>query len=319
MKTPGFWQDKNLVSDLLLPFGMLYNLATRLNILFSKPRKTDRPVICIGNLTAGGTGKTPVALSIADILQKLGCKPFFVSRGYGGTKKNVIVDSQKHSAAEVGDEPLLLSRQAPVVVNPDRYAAAQKAVTSGAEVIIMDDGFQNPGLHKDLSFLVFDGGFGYGNGRGIPAGPLRESLRDGLKRAQAVIIVGEDKHNLAQKFSFLPVFKGIVTAQKTSSTNRRVIAFAGIGRPQKFYNSMKEQGFELLKTVDFPDHHQYSAEELNLLIKEADQHQAALYTTTKDFVKIPTKLQKHFLVLEIKIRWENQQQLEELLKKYLKI
>lgn len=315
MKTPGFWQDKNLVSDLLLPFGIIYNLVTRLNILFSKPRKTDRPVICIGNLTAGGTGKTPVAVSLAAILQKLGRKPFFVSRGYGGTLKNVIVDPQKHSAAEVGDEPLLLSRQAPVVVNPDRYAAAQKAVTAGADIILMDDGFQNPGLHKDLSFLVFDGGFGYGNGRGIPAGPLRESLHDGLKRAQAVIIIGKDRHNLAQKFSFLPIFKGTVTAQKPSSTNRRAIAFAGIGRPQKFYDSMKEQGFELLKTVDFPDHHQYSAEELNLLIKEADQHQAALYTTAKDFVKIPAELQKHFQVLEIEIRWEKQDELEKFLKR----
>ncbi len=317
MKTPSHWKEKNLISDLLLPLGCLYNLATKLNIRFSHPKKITKPVICIGNLTAGGTGKTPVAISLASLIQGLHKKPFFVSRGYGGKLKNVLVNNQSHTAAEVGDEPLLLSRQAPVVVNPDRYQGACKALENGADLIIMDDGFQNPGLAKDLSFLVFDGGFGYGNGRGIPAGPLRESLSDGLKRAQAVIIIGEDKHNLTKEFKHLPIFQGTIAPKPINITNPKAIAFAGIGRPDKFYQSMRKTGFDLIDTIDFPDHHQYTIPELEELINQAEKQQAELYTTSKDFVKIPPVLQKHFKVLEIDILWQNKAALLEFLQKHL--
>lgn len=317
MKTPSYWNKQNLISNILWPFGCLYTLATKLNIKFSHPKSVNKPVICIGNLTAGGTGKTPVAISLAEIIQSLEKKPFFVSRGYGGKLKGVVVDNQKHLAAQVGDEPLLLSRQAPVIVNPDRWQGACLAVNSGADLIIMDDGFQNPGLKKDLSFLVFDGSFGYGNGRGIPAGPLRESLSDGLKRAQAIIIIGEDKHNLAEEFAHLPVFKGTIVPKPITGSNKKAIAFAGIGRPDKFYASMREIGFELYKTIDFPDHHQYSQQELENLIALAKQNRTELYTTSKDFVKIPAAMQKHFKVLEIGISWENKSRLTDFLKKHI--
>lgn len=317
MKTPRYWNKKNLQSVVLWPLGCLYNLATKLNIKFSHSRSVNKPVICIGNLTAGGTGKTPVAISLAGITQSLGKKTFFVSRGYGGKLKDVIVDNKKHSAAEVGDEPLLLSRRAQVVVNPDRWQGACKAVENGADLIIMDDGFQNPGLKKDLSFLVFDGGFGYGNGWGIPSGPLRESLSDGLKRAQAIIIIGKDKHNLAEEFNFLPVFKGNIAPKPLKINNPNAIAFAGIGRPDKFYASMREMGFNLLKTIDFPDHHQYTQPELENLIAMAKELQAELYTTSKDFVKLPPALQKNFKVLEIDIQWEDKAKLIDFLKKHI--
>ena len=170
MKTPAFWSEPNFLSRLLKPLGAAYAFATRLRIGLGRPCKIGRPVVCIGNLTAGGTGKTPVAVAVAGLLQQAGKNPFFVSRGYGGTLKNIMVDKERHTASEVGDEPLLLARRAPVIVNPDRVAGAQKALRSGAEVIVMDDGFQNPGLYKDLSFLVFDGGFGIGNGLSQHAG-----------------------------------------------------------------------------------------------------------------------------------------------------
>ncbi len=310
MKTPAFWTSSNFISKVLNPIGKLYALATSLRIRFGHTKKVNRPVICIGNITAGGTGKTPVAVSFAKLLQQMGKNPFFVSRGYGGKLKGIMVDKARHTAAEVGDEPLLLSRQAPVIVNPDRFAGAQKALQSGAEIIIMDDGFQNPGLYKDLSFLVFDGGVGIGNGLCIPAGPLRESLTSGLKRAQAVIILGEDKHNLAAQTKDLPIFKGSVVAKKPEINNNEIIAFAGIGRPEKFYTSLRELGFKLLKTIDFPDHHQYTMAELKKLINEAQKKDAVLFTTAKDFVKIPPQIQKHFHVLEIEISWENEESLK---------
>lgn len=306
MKTPAFWSEPNFLSRLLKPLGTVYAFATRLRIGLGRPCKIGRPVVCIGNLTAGGTGKTPVAAAVAGLLQQAGKNPFFVSRGYGGTLKNIMVDKEKHTASEVGDEPLLLARRAPVIVNPDRVAGAQKALRSGAEVIVMDDGFQNPGLYKDLSFLVFDGGFGIGNGLSVPAGPLRENFAAGLKRAHAAIILGEDKHNLSAKIAGIPIFRGSVVPVRPEVSDTDAVAFAGIGRPEKFYASMRELGFNLVETVDFPDHHRYTAVELNRLIDKARSKDALLFTTAKDFVKIPTQMQKYFRVLEIEIRWEDE-------------
>ncbi len=317
MKTPAFWSDRNIISTLLTPLGCLYALATKLNISTHTPRKVNIPVICIGNLTAGGTGKTPTAASLASLLQTDGKEPFFVSRGYGGKLRNVVVDPTRHTPQEVGDEPLILARQAPAVVSPDRHEGALTAIKNGAELIIMDDGFQNPRLHKDLSFLVFDGGFGYGNGKCIPAGPLRENLKDGLKRADAILIIGEDRHKLAQQFD-LPVFNGKITPVSPAFSERTAIAFAGIGRPEKFYQSLRELNFKLLQTYDFPDHHFYTENELKQLIQTADKKQAVLITTAKDYVKIPMNLRKYFQVLEITINWQNPQELKDFIRQRIK-
>ncbi len=308
MKTPSHWNSINLLSLILSPLGAVYALATKLRLRYNKSKKVSIPVICIGNLTAGGTGKTPVSISIAQLLQQQTLNPFFVSRGYGGNLKNIIVNPNIHTPKQCGDEPLLLARQAPVVINPDRYAGANTAITNGANIIIMDDGFQNPKLHKDLSFLVFDGNFGVGNELCIPAGPLRETISSGISRAQAIIIIGPDKHNLRTRFN-LPCFMGKITPLPQTHSNKKVIAFAGIGNPQKFYNSLTECGFEIIKSYDYPDHHYYTEAELKKLISQAQQNNALLYTTSKDFVKIPSHLQKHFKVLEITIQWENPQDL----------
>lgn len=317
METPKYWKDKNIYSYLLSPLGWLYQCATLLNMTLKQPQKVDKTVICIGNLTAGGTGKTPVSISIAKILTDMKRKPFFISRGYGGKLHNVLVDKNKHSPQEVGDEPLLLAQSAPVIVNPNRYEGAKLAIENGADIIVMDDGFQNPTLKKDLSFLVFDGEFGYGNGMCIPAGPLRESLSSGLKRAQAIIIIGEDKHNLASKFNHLPIFKANIVPKFNKEEKKPIIAFAGIGRPEKFYTSLRLCGFKIYQTIDFPDHHQYSKEELLSLIKKAEQNQCVLYTTSKDFVKIPSDLRKYFNVLEIEIKWENETALKKFIFNYI--
>ena len=308
MKTPNHWKNNNLLSKLLSPLGYLYSVATKLRLKYKTSYKVSVPVICIGNITAGGTGKTPVSISVAQLLQQQGFNPFFVSRGYGGKLKNIVVDIKQHTPQQCGDEPLLLAQQAPVVVNPNRHTGAQTAIENGANIIIMDDGFQNPKLHKDLSFLVFDGSFGLGNELCIPAGPLREKLQDGIKRAQAIIIIGEDKYKIQQRIN-LPCFKGSITALPQSISNKKVIAFAGIGNPQKFYTSLQQSGFEIIETQDFPDHHYYSDKELQILINKAQDYNALLYTTSKDFVKIPTHLQKHFKVLAITIKWENSQDL----------
>lgn len=309
MYTPRHWKNVNLLSILLCPLGWLYGLATALRLAFHKPQKVSAPVICVGNLTAGGTGKTPVSIALAELLQKNGRRPFFVTRGYGGSLQDILVEPDRHNAAQTGDEPLLLARRAPVVVNHRRFDGAQKAVSLGADTIVMDDGFQNPALHKDLSFIVIDGEFGLGNGFCIPAGPLREFVSHGLKRAQAVIIVGPDKHNLAAGLG-LPVFHARIEPNRPpAKDNPRVIAFAGIGRPQKFYKSLADCGFEILKTFDFPDHHFYKEAELLELIAQAHSLKADIYTTSKDYVKIPAALRGSFKVLEISVVWDEPERL----------
>lgn len=308
MKTPTHWKNKNFASFLLWPLGCLYGLATALRIALIHPKKVDAKVICVGNLTAGGTGKTPVSIALAKLLIEHNRTPFFVTRGYGGTLQDILVNLSEHQACEVGDEPLLLARQAPVIVNRKRVDGARKAVSLGADTVIMDDGFQNPALHKDISFLVIDGEAGFGNGFCIPAGPLREFTSRGLRRAQGVIIVGEDKHNLAAKLN-IPVFRAHITPICPQLNNSRTIAFAGIGRPQKFYQSLQSCGFEIIKTFDFPDHHFYQENELKQIMEEAQSCKAEIFTTSKDYVKIPAHLRSHFNVLEIEIAWDTPEQL----------
>ena len=307
MRTPSHWKDMNLLSFILSPLGLIYGLATALRIKLIKPQKCPSKVICIGNLTAGGTGKTPIAVSIAQLLQHADKIPYFITRGYGGKLQNIQVDKNKHSAQDVGDEPLLLARQAPVIVNHKRFEAAKKACSLGADFIIMDDGFQNPYLYKDISLLVIDGQFGLGNGLCIPAGPMREFFSQGIKRVSAVAIIGEDKYHIAEKFKNIPVFYGHISPQKQDIKNKSVIAFAGIGRPSKFYQSLKECGFEIVQSFDFPDHHFYNREELLKLKAVAKEQNAVLYTTAKDFVKIPSDMQEGIHVLEISIEWEKPQ------------
>lgn len=310
MKTPKFWKNKNLISCSLYPLGALYGFATKLRLALNHSQKINKPVICIGNLTAGGTGKTPVSISIAKILQKKGKKPFFISRGYGGLLSGVVVDKTKHSPKEVGDEPLLLAAQAPTIVDANRFQAAQKATLEGADIIIMDDGFQNPSLHKDISFIVVDGNTWFGNGFCIPAGPLRESIASGLKRANAIIIVGKpERENNPKELSSLPIFYASIEPMKPQTKNKNILAFAGIGRPEKFYTSLAELGLTPIETIDFPDHHYYMEKELNDIITKAKELDADIFTTTKDMVKIPNHLQKHFNALEIGIKWSDEESL----------
>lgn len=316
MKTPKYWQSNSLIAKILTPISWIYGWLTQLRLRTHKPSETTVPVICIGNITAGGTGKTPVSLSIAKMLETEMYHPFFVTRGYGGKQKNVLVNYKKHSAQEVGDEPLLLASQAPTVVNPNRYAAAQIAVSQGADIIIMDDGFQNPSLRKDLSFLVFDGAYGVGNGRVLPAGPLRETFADGIKRANALIILGKDKHHLAER-SNLPVFYGHTEPVQTTMNKADVLAFAGIGHPQKFYRTLQQCQFNVVKTIDFPDHHFYTNKEIAEIVATAKEKNLEIYTTSKDYVKIPSLYKSAINVLEVAIVWDNPDQLANFIKSKL--
>ncbi len=317
MKTPKYWQSNSFTSKLLQPIGKIYGIATQWRLKRTLSPKVDVPVICVGNITAGGTGKTPVSISIAKMLETAMYHPFFVTRGYGGNLQNIMVNPKKHTARDVGDEPLLLAKQAPVVVNANRYEGAKLAIKEGADIVIMDDGFQNPSLYKDLSFLVFDGNYGIGNGKIIPAGPLRETLEDGVKRANALIILGKDKHHLVER-CHLPVFFGHTEALTTVINNPNILAFAGIGHPQKFYHTLSTQGFNVIETIDFPDHHFYSTAELEQILQKAHAKNAEIYTTSKDYVKIPPQFQNDINVLEVAVVWDEPDTLLQFITNHLK-
>jgi len=318
MKTPKFWKNKNLISTLLSPLGEIYAFATKQKIKNGKFPKLDVPVICIGNLSAGGTGKTPISISICKILQENGFNPCFITRGYGGKAKDLYIKKDEEiDPVLAGDEPLLLSKIADVSINADRYKAGTKAIQTGADILVLDDGFQNPSLFKDKSFIVIDGKYGFGNQMPIPSGPLREKIADGLQRADAIIVVGEDKkdlNKLAEKYN-LEFFNGFVTPVKPKTSNKNIIAFAGIGHPEKLYKSLEELGYNIKHKFDFPDHHYYNDDEIEKIINLSKNENLDIFTTTKDFTKIDAKHKSLLNILDIEIEWKNKNKLKKFLLK----
>jgi tetraacyldisaccharide 4'-kinase len=324
MRAPDFWQTGGALSVLLAPAGYLYALGGRLRQAMATPRSATMPVICVGNIVAGGAGKTPVALSLA---AKLATRPALVgrvhalTRGYGGELAGPVrVDPLVHDAWKVGDEPLLLARALPTWVARNRVSGAAAAVAAGANLLILDDGLQNPALLKDLAFVVIDGGAGFGNGRVIPAGPLREPIADGLARADAIVIVGADRTGAADRIAKLrpdlPILQARLVPTPESAAALRgkpLVAFAGIGRPQKFFDSLQELGCDLKAMRSFDDHHPYSAKDAAALIALAGEHEARLVTTAKDAVRWPGDAERKPLVLDVEIAWDDEVALDLLL------
>lgn len=316
MKAPSFWYKGGILGDLLEPLGKLWAHSAGRRQKQGASYRASVPVICIGNLVAGGAGKTPVALSIAEHLPGVN----FLSRGYGGKLEGpVLVDPHQHVFSQVGDEPLLLADTAPCWVAKNRRAGAEAAAAHGAKCLVMDDGFQNPALFKDLSLLVVDGPVGFGNGRCMPAGPLREPLKDGLARADAVIIIGEDRTGVAAKVGDLPVLFATLEPEVEAESLRGepVVAFAGIGRPEKFFNSLEALGARLVGGYGFPDHHPYHANEISELMVEAEAHGAGLITTAKDYVRLPPHLRDQVGVLRITVAWQDEDALLRLLAPFI--
>ncbi|MGP1274536.1 MAG: tetraacyldisaccharide 4'-kinase [Caulobacterales bacterium] len=307
MRPPAFWNDKAgrssgaITRALLSPLGWAYAAAAASRIARTTPTMAGIPVICVGNLTLGGTGKTPVSAALLAMLDDMGAKPFALSRGWGGNLKGPIqVDAERHTADEVGDEPLLLARSAPAIISADRPAGAELARKSGAGIVVMDDGHQNPTLYKDFSFVVVDGETGWGPGTIFPAGPLREPVATGLARANAVIVMmpdGEAEPDLARlKLDTLeiPVFRAWL-APTAPVPQGRLLAFAGIGRPQKFFDGLKAAGGDLADAIQFPDHHRFTAADLRRLADLAQSWDARLITTTKDHVRLPADMRANVL------------------------
>lgn len=287
MRPPAFWRRPGAVTGkVLAPLGALYG-AIAASRLGRRPEvKASVPVLCIGNLVAGGQGKTPAAIAVAGLLARTGRTPAFLSRGYGGRERGpLLVEPGRHRAEHVGDEPLLLARHYPTVVSRDKPEGAERAISHGAGVIVMDDGFQNPALAKTVSLLVVDAAYGIGNGRVLPAGPLRAPLGAQLARADALLLVGPGVPGFDP--AGLPVFRAALRPEDPDAfAGRRVLAYAGIGRPEKFFDTLRALGADIVVHRSFPDHHAYTPRDAADLLVEAEGLGAELVTTEKDMARM---------------------------------
>lgn len=305
MRAPAFWwrKERSAAAFALMPAGWIMG-AIGAHRMARAGERVDAPVVCVGNFVAGGAGKTPTAMACARFLQAAGFNPAFLSRGYGGSASRgntpLQVDPATHGAALTGDEPLLLARSAPTFVAADRAKSARAAISRGADVLVMDDGLQNPSLRKDFRIAVVDGETGIGNGLCLPAGPLRAPFDQQLNHVDAVVVIGageagERAAGRAQARG-MDVYRAELQndpAAAAALAGQRVIAFAGIGRPEKFFQSLEAAGAIIMEAFSFDDHQPLSQANLAQLRQSARTHQAGLVTTEKDFVRMAGAHETH--------------------------
>lgn len=312
MKTPSFWystQNKSLCATLLSPLAALYAKGDAINRDRSKPQRVASPVICLGNLVAGGSGKTPTAIALMKLIKDKNffLSPAFVTRGYGGKITGPERVDDTHNQIFWGDEAILLARHATTYVAVNRFEGADAAVFNGADAVLLDDGLQNYDLQKDVSFAVIDGKMGFGNERVIPAGPLRQPLDNGLARADAFILIGDDERGILSKIpADKPVFRATLRVQEPLDLpHGAYVAFCGIGFPDKFRTTIDQQKIDCVGFHAYADHHPFTIDDMTKLVEEALEKKARLLTTEKDFVRLPDFTMKHLIdVLPVEIVFE---------------
>lgn len=313
MRAPGFWYARRpgAAAALLWPLSLLWGGGAALRRWRATPVPAPVPVLCVGNLVAGGAGKTPVVMDLVTRLRARGVAAASLSRGHGGRLAGPLpVDHAHHTAQAVGDEPLLLSRHHPAWIGRDRVAAARAMAAAGIAAVILDDGFQNQALRKDLSLIVVDGRDGFGNGLVMPAGPLREPVADGLVRADALVVMGTGPGLDAARAApgGLPVLTAHLAPDGAAAERlrgRRVLGFAGIGNPAKFFATLRGVGAQLVAERGFPDHHPYRPADLTALARQAADADALLVTTEKDAMRLPPDWADKVATLPVTLRWDD--------------
>ncbi len=312
MQQPLFWQNPakrpGMAARLLSPLAGLWRLAAARRLRRGPWAKVSVPVICVGNINIGGTGKTPTVIALAERLKGMGLAPHVISRGYGGALEGpVAVDIRTHRAADVGDEPLLIAAFCDTWVAKDRYAGAQAAIRAGADLVLLDDGFQNPSLAKDMSIVVVDAVAGFGNGRVFPAGPLREPVKDGLARADIVLVIGADaaRQGFVNAHGRLdvPLIEASLKPLETGMEweGQKMLAFAGIGHPEKFFATLKGLGVDLVRAEALSDHQPLSLRLMQRLETEAFFKGAQMVTTEKDATRLPDSFRLRVVTLPVRL------------------
>ncbi len=317
MKTPIFWyKKKNIFSLLLIPFSFIWLIGSFLNK--KKAVRYDIPIIKIGNVVAGGAGKTPTVLSLSEKLISSKINVHIICRSYkSSVNKSVQVNTKIHTYKEVGDEALMCAAVAPTWVGKKRSDSINNAINNGADLIILDDGLQDESIYSNLNIIVFNGFQGIGNGRIIPAGPMRENLNKAINKSHLALIIEEDKNNISKLINkSLPIIhSNLIIEDKyiNNFKNKNVIAFCGIGYPEKFYNSLKKIGCKILYTKSFPDHYHYSEKDIKYLLKKSHELNSLLITTEKDHIKIMKDFKNRIYYFPIKIELNNFKVLDDLL------
>jgi tetraacyldisaccharide 4'-kinase len=325
-KTPQFWlQKKSFISLILLPLSLLYKIGFLLKKNFIKTQKVDLPIICIGNIIAGGAGKTPVALALGEIFKENNFEFCYLTRGYKSKNNKVLMieNSCQFDVEEVGDEAKLLAEIAPTCVAKNRYLGYQKIVENKKyRAIIMDDGLQNFQLEYDIKILVIDSKIAFGNKCLIPSGPMRQSLAEIAKNIDLFVIIGQKNIQIEEEILQQNPVAKILSAQISTSNldkfiNKNIVAFCGIAYPQKFFDFIKNIGLNLVETKIFADHYQYKNEDLERLYQQALSKNLKLITTKKDWVKFPKNFQDKIDYLDIKLDFEDKILIKNLLEKII--
>ena len=322
IKTPKFWVKRNIISFALLPLSFIYFLAMLLDRYSKKSQKISKPVICIGNFIAGGSGKTPTAIAIGKILQEsfAECKFAYLSIGYKGKGADFIsLQEENYEAKNVGDEPLLLNEIAPTFISKNRlFGAKQIDKINEIKAVILDDGMQNKTLHQDLVIAVVDGKIAFGNEFLIPAGPMRQPLNMALKTVDFVVIIGETEEKVIKKLSDKKITRAkIVATNLEKFSGQKLIAFCGLAYPEKFFSFLEKNGLEIINKKSFSDHYFYQNQDLEKLCEMSKNKGAKLVTTKKDWIKFPDNFQKEIDYLDINLEFLDKEFIKNELKKVL--
>ena len=320
---PGFWQKKNnliekIIILLLLPFTFIYYLASKFDKKLTKKNKVGIPVISVGNINTGGSGKTPFVIYLVNLLKKEKINSHVISRGYlGNLHGPVKVDLKKHSYKDVGDEALLLAKETTTWVSKNKFEGTLMATLNGADVVILDDGLQNYSIHQDLKIMIVDGGFGFGNQFLLPSGPLRETISFGIKKSDMLIIFNKDENDIEKKIKNKITIIHANSKIKNFSQlkNKKIVGFSGIGRSEKFHSSLKDQKLNIINFFPYPDHYSYNKKEINNLINYAKKNNAVLVSTLKDKQRINIDQRKKISFLDLKIEVKEEKNLINFLKK----
>ena len=318
LKAPKFWYQSNfsILAILLLPVSLIWITGTYLKKKFANPIRSQIPVIAIGSAIIGGSGKTPSVIYVCEILEKIGYKPHVISRGYGGSANEVIKVSPEMSYSVVGDEAIMMSKYYPTWVSKNKYNAFAMAKKDGANILVLDDALQSYNIFKDLNIYVYDSIQSFGNKLIVPSGPLRESISSVLNRSQIVFLVNTDNCPEISKNKFQQNINYEISI-KPEIIDKKLMPFAGLGFNKKFFDQLYNEGLDITLTKEFPDHHQYSQDDMFTLLDEANKNDSFLVTTEKDHLRIPKEFKSSVGIIYGKMVSNNQTDLASEIEKYI--